>query len=264
MIYDALCFIDTETVGLDPDRHGVWEVAIEVVAAPDVEQFDGAREGAWCWQLPVDLAEAEAAALEIRGFHHRRAPRFDGYEGGLGTVSPPTFRSASRDHAQYVWPSDRIEQWAQEFARITWGTILIGAVPSFDEERLRRLLRRLGACPGWHYQPVDVETLVAGWLIGRARGVAIAGDVTRYPGTVSAAEFARKLPWKSDELCHLLRVKVDPTKRHTAAGDVEMAHKLWDRVMTWQGEAESGKAIDGDKAWERRDRTADPIVAPGV
>jgi hypothetical protein len=74
---------------------------------------------------------------------------------------------------------------------------------------LTRLLYRSGLAPTWHYQPVDVETLVAGFLLGRS--------------IVGHLDPAVRLPWSSSDLS--LAVGVDPAEfdRHTALGDVAWA-----------------------------------------
>lgn len=121
-------FVDTETTGLDPDRHEIWEVAL--VDAKDVYQV---------WQLPVDLGRADPRALAINGYYERA--------GTERLVSLP--------------------QFAEEFEVLTRGAHLAGSVVSFDEERLRRLLQWHGACPGWHYHLIDVEAMAVGYLHGR-------------------------------------------------------------------------------------------------
>lgn len=170
-----ICFVDTETTGLDPDRHEIWEVAAIRYNPGTDEVLDAAR----LWQLPVDLGRADSVALKIGRFHERRL--LSGFLTDL-------------------------VRFARSFAEYTRGAHLAGAVVSFDEERLRRLLRRNGACPEWHYHLVDVEALVAG-----------------------ALKVAP--PWKSDDLSSA--IGVDPTKfdRHTAMGDCEWALAQYRAVM---------------------------------
>lgn len=128
----VLAFVDTETTGLDPDRHEVWELAL-ILRRPDRTETE------YVWQLPVDLGRAEAKALEIGRFYGRQ---------NLGGPDDP-------------WDV------ARRFAELTAGAHLVGAVPSFDDAFLKRFLRAHGACPGWHYHLVDVEALAIGWLAGR-------------------------------------------------------------------------------------------------
>ena len=127
-----LAIVDTETTGLDPDRHEVWEVAL-ILRRPD-----GARTE-HVWQLPVDLGRADAVALSIGRFYERRH-------------KAPT----------------PLAEFARAFAAYTHGAHLVGAVPSFDAAFLSRLLRANGACPGWHYHLVDVEALAIGWLAAKS------------------------------------------------------------------------------------------------
>ena len=124
----AVVFVDTETTGLDPDIHEIWEVGLIV---GDVELS---------WQLPVDLGRADTKALEISRFYERRD-------------DADLTRLAS---------FGLIQEFATEFEKLTRGMHLVGAVVSFDEERLRKLLKNNGAAPGWHYHLVDVEALAAG------------------------------------------------------------------------------------------------------
>jgi DNA polymerase III epsilon subunit-like protein len=58
----ALCFIDTETTGLDPDVHDVFEVAY---ALDDDEVMS--------FLLPHTLRNADPQALRLNGYHERGA-----------------------------------------------------------------------------------------------------------------------------------------------------------------------------------------------
>lgn len=173
----TLAFVDTETTGLDADRHEIWEVGLIV----DEREFR--------WFLPVDLGRADPVALRIGGFYERHP------YSGSGVANVRTF--------------------ATDFAKLTRGRHLVGAVVSFDEERLRKLLRENGECPGWHYHLIDVEALAVGFLCGTG------------PATTST-----ELPWKSEELSH--RVGVDPAgfEKHTALGDARWAKALYEAVIS--------------------------------
>lgn len=166
-----LAFLDTETTGLDPDLHEVWEVGVIV-------REDDGTETEEHWFLPVDLGRADAVALRIGGFHDR-------YDREL---------------------VERLDLFARDFAKLTRGCHLVGAVISFDEERLRRLLRSNGACPEWHYHLIDIEALVAG-------------------------QFGVQPPWKSDELGAMVGTLVSDEDRHTAIGDARWAKAVYDAVM---------------------------------
>lgn len=186
----AVVFVDTETTGLDPDRHGIWEVALiwwGKVWQPDEHDRMGRGKEvpAWCertWHLPVDLGQADAYALKLTDFHERYGRQ----------------RQTS------------LKDFARDFARLTRGKHLCGAVPSFDEERLRRLLQANGACPEWHYHLIDVEALVVGYLAARGKTLG--------------------LPWDSESLSRA--VGVEPfTDRHEALADARWAKALYERIL---------------------------------
>lgn len=131
-----VCFIDTETLGLDPERHAIWEVAF-VLRRPG----DAPVEASWVIELEPDLISmADPTALRLNGFYDR-------------------YYDAERTAPEVV---------ALEVARATVGASLVGAVPSFDERRLDGLLRSYGCAPAWHHRLVCVETLAAGRLGIRA------------------------------------------------------------------------------------------------
>lgn len=176
-----VCFIDTETLGLDPDHNPVWEVGLIL---------DGAERE---WHIGVtnrELALAHPKALEISRFEER-------YGKTRAVDSPADF---CRDLYNLI-PS---------------GCHLAGAVISFDEERLRRLLWKHGYSPRWHYHLIDVEALAAGYL---AHGYKHPGDSPHRP------------PWNSDELSQCVGVEPDQFDRHTALGDARWAKAIYDRVM---------------------------------
>lgn len=138
-----IAFVDTETLGLDPDRHAIWEVGLIL--------FNPARPGsryeaAWQIQLSDEQIEAgDPIGMEIGRFADR-------YDASMAT-SP--------------------ERFCETFSGLTDGCHLAGNVVSFDEERLRRLLLNHGAKPGWHYHLIDVENLAVGYLAAKGERVAL-------------------------------------------------------------------------------------------
>lgn len=183
-----LAFVDVESTGLDPDVHEIWEVGLIL---RDSEGIEVERS----WQLPVDLGRADPMALKIGRFHERRS----GWAGSL------------------CWP----DTFAREFADLTVGAHLVGAVVSFDEERLRKLLRANSQCPMWHHHLIDVEALAVGWL------AAAYDPETPVPPSMDKC----RPPWKSDELS--LAVGIDPANfdRHSALGDAQWARAIYDAIM---------------------------------
>lgn len=194
-----LAFVDTETTGLDPDRHQIWEVALIV----DDQEFR--------WFLPVDLGRAEPVALTIGGYHERHPQRFGSDEAISDT--------------DFAYPS----QFAPDFAALTRGCHLVGAVISFDEERLRKLLRSNGACPEWHYHLIDVEALAVGYLAGVSDALVRYGRASA-PDGVQAAPVG--LPWKSEDVSRLLGVDPEQFNKHTALGDARWAKAIYEAVTS--------------------------------
>ncbi len=175
----GVCFVDTETTSLHPEHGEVYEVA---VVTPDGEPHH--------WWLPVTLAHADDTALRVGRFHERH-PQGNAY-------APTNGEAVSNLHA-----------FAEQFARLTHGHYLAGAVVSFDAERLGRMLRHQQVMPSWDFHLVDVEALVAG----------------RYEVVP---------PWNSRELSIMAGVDPDAYDRHTALGDAMWAKALFDAVMVPQ------------------------------
>ena len=198
-----IVFVDTETTGLDPDRHEIWEVGLIVPGAIQVVHPD--RPDTWetaefHWFLPVtDLGGADPFALSIGRFHERH-PWGSAHAAMKRMVLGETVTD--------------IGTFAAQFAHLTHGKHLAGAVVSFDEERLRRLLRRNGRIESWHYHLVDVEALAVGYL-------ASATD-----GTEALAP-----PWNSSDLTAALGLHVDESEKHTALGDARWAKAIYEAVM---------------------------------
>jgi DNA polymerase III epsilon subunit-like protein len=175
-----LCFVDTETMGLDPDRHEIWEVGLII-------RNDNLIDVEYEWKLPVKYPEnADQIALTINGYYDRQEEEY---------ISPRT---------GHYFP--KITEFAYDFMRLTMRSHLVGAVVSFDEERLRKLLLREGYTPMWHYHLVDVESLVAGKL-------------------------GWTPPWKSSELWEKMGINEEDYAKHTALGDARLARDLYDLVM---------------------------------
>lgn len=213
-----LAFVDTETTGLHADRHQIWEVGLIV------READG-TEHEHCWQLPVSLSRADPNALAVGRFHERHVQ-------GHG------------DNDAKPFPPNQLGIFAREFARFTHGTHLVGAVVSFDEERLRRLLERHGEIAGWHYHLVTVEALAAGWLHAQARGLyreyqlrqldPNLNDVQKAEGCLARESRIREasLPWTSERLSRAVGVDPPgPDERHTGLGDARWAKAIYDAVM---------------------------------
>lgn len=197
-----LAIVDTETTGLDPERHEIWEVALLLADSGDLTE-----PVEYTWYLPVDLTRADPMGLRVSGYHDRHPAGYgsDADLSGGGSVHSPF-------------------GFAAEFCHLTYQAHIVGAVPSFDDERLRKLLSKHGYAPGWHYHLIDVEAMAVGYLHGALREVD--GD----------RQFPRpSLPWRSDDLSR--ECGVDPPsedERHTALGDARWAWR-WYRALVGDG-----------------------------
>lgn len=213
-----LAFIDTETTGLDADHHEIWEVALILrrLDRPDGGPERYLPDEEYVWQLPVDLSRADPIALNIGHFHERR--------WAISSRRPLEVLAGRDRTLRSIVPTLRLADWATTFVNLTRGAHLVGNVVSFDEERLRRLLRRHGQCGMWHYHLVDVEALAAGWLAAHHRGQSPDGPLD------DRFDLARP-PWDSTELS--LAVGIDPESydRHTALGDARWARDTYDAVI---------------------------------
>lgn len=202
-----ICFIDTETTGLDPDRHAIWEVAL---ITPGGDEH--------VWQFPVSEMAADPFALNIGRYWDRH--------WGTGNEVPvlnAIYDAHNAKSRRKNFPDEgraiRADStWARRFRDLTAGCHLAGAVISFDEERLRRLLHSLGVLHRWHYHLIDVEALAAGYLASMAHGLDNLDPL--------------QLPWDSDALSAALGVTVSDEDRHTALGDARWARAIYDAVAT--------------------------------
>lgn len=200
-----LCFIDTETTGVHPERQ-VWEVAM-------IRRDDqGQREQAFF--VDVDLSKADPFGLNVGRFYERHPKGVQIATGSAPTMVIHTQKDA-RGSGSWVVPVNPVttEAAARYVAEWTHGAHLVGAVPNFDAETLAPLLRAHGLIPSWHYHLIDVEALAVGYLMAK-------GNVDVGP------------PWKSEALSYGCNV-TPPTdeERHTALGDARWAMRLYDAIV---------------------------------
>lgn len=140
-----LCFIDTETTSLRPDRRA-WEIAV-ILRQP------GHPDDERCWFIDaadLDLGNANLGSLRIGRF-------FDRHPQYCGDPEPHGYM------AEY----DVLRQ----VEALTRDAYLVGAVPSFDAEVLGIRMRARGICPAWHYHLQDFDTLIVGYLAGQGKPV---------------------------------------------------------------------------------------------
>jgi DNA polymerase III epsilon subunit-like protein len=177
-----LCFIDTETTSLRPDRRA-WDIALIVrePGKPDTEHqwFVDARD--------LDLGNADPAALAVGRFYERH----------------PQYQDSDHDAFYEYDVLDTVED-------LTRSGVLIGSNTGFDAETLARRMRARGILPSWHYRPVDVGALAAGFLTAR--------------------DIPVEVPWDSGDLAAELGVYAPEEDRHTALGDARWVRAIWDTI----------------------------------
>lgn len=190
-----LAFLDTETTGLDPFLHDPWEIAV-------IRRQEG-LETELVYRIEPDLTNAEPKALEINRYHER-------------TSAP-----------DWQW-HDRQEAARALYSQLN-GAVLVGSNPAFDAEMLCHLFGRYYANPRpWNYRPVDITTLAAGSLYGRAAEWTRRDCDAHWYGKVAGAV---GWPWRSYEVSR--HVEVEPPAKeaaHTALGDARWARDVWDAV----------------------------------
>lgn len=202
-----LASVDLETTGLDPVRHDAWEIAI-------VRRDVDGMVSEYLWQKrPSEqgLLEAEPEALEISRYRQRMAVP-EGAEA-LDVITG--------------WPLSLGELF-KEIHQLLDGAILIGSNVGFDADFLRRML---GAAP-WHYRPICVATLAAGFLYS-----AEPGDMPGEAYAFSTSHVSR----------HMGVRQPGPDGRHTALPDARWAFDLYTTVCSSPGARERYRVnlVDG-------------------
>lgn len=211
-----LVYLDSETTGLDPDRHEMWELAI----------IDGDNE--WEWQLPVDLSRADPSALRIGRFYDRRGALPGVPSGEVHVGAGVRLRRYNGGEWRRLGDGSKaIQKEAQNVAGLLDGAHVVGAIPWFDCGHggfVSRWLRAHGQQNTCHYHLIDVEALAVGYLHGRWKFGEIGRPQDEW-GKVTEP------PWSSDDLSRAVGVNPDDFARHTALGDARWA-KAIDEAVT--------------------------------
>ncbi|HEY9372839.1 3'-5' exonuclease [Streptomyces sp.] len=202
-----LCFVDTETTGLDPRKHDVWEIAV-------IRRREDGVDVEYVWQIRPDLTTADPEALKIGRFEERFAVP-DGWDAIEFMKSGTPFRSL-------------IPEMLFDLQEALSGAVVIGSNPGFDVAFLTKLLQAHGRKLPWHYRPIDIATLAVGALYGRASEWTRKDcDATWYSKVAKAVGW----PWKSYDVSR--HVEVEPPAKdvaHTALGDARWARDVFDAV----------------------------------
>jgi oligoribonuclease (3'-5' exoribonuclease) len=181
---EKILFVDLETTGLDVGTCEIFEIAI-------IEE--NGKE--WCWSI-----EPSQYALDLMNSETARLTRY--YER---TTHPDWVWSARKDTRKEL-------EVARQVSALLDGAHVIGICPNFDLVFLAAWLQRSQI--NWYYQPIDVEVLAAGFMIGR--GIPIT------------------LPLDSNQLERVLGV-APPEKHelHTALGDARWNKRIWDKLWNF-------------------------------
>lgn len=134
-----LCFLDVETLGLDPDAP-IWEFAA--------------------------IRRSRDDQLHRRE-HFMVAHDPSGWLEDFARTAPSFAEDYQARYAEDLALSERAA--ALVIYSITEGAELVCCNPVFDEPRLTRLLDRHGFEPGWHYHPHDIASILQGWLAARGQ-----------------------------------------------------------------------------------------------
>lgn len=189
-----LVFLDTETTGLHPSREA-WEIAMI--------RRDSAGTARHHVFVDVGLETAEPKALEVGGYYDRHPAYAEAF--------PPRICDAPAALSG--------QEAAARVAEVTAGAVIVGSNPQFDTDTLGRLLRFWGLAPRWHYRPLCVATMAAGYLTGAA-GLLDPAGLGIDSGRFSSYKVSRALGVSPPA----------PDVAHTAMGDAEWTMRLFDRI----------------------------------
>ncbi|MGW8702855.1 3'-5' exonuclease [Streptomyces eurythermus] len=198
-----ICFVDTETTGLDPRKHHAWEIAV-------IRRRDDGTDTECLWQIRPDLTTADPDALTI-GRYHERFSVPDSWDAIEHIPSSPPMRLT-------------LPEMLFDLQEALAGAVVVGSNPGFDVAFLSKLLWANDRKLPWHYRPIDIATLAAGYRFGQAASGAYGGDFA-FPSDLPSH------PFSSRGLSHA--VGVEPPAAgvaHTALGDARWARDVYDAV----------------------------------
>lgn len=132
--------VDTETNGVEPWRHVLWEVGAVTVSD---DRAEDPRLRSWTMSLGDELARSSPDALRVNDYHERTL--------GQRTDTPGVV--------------------AATLAKQASGCVLASCNVSFDKSFIEAFLLANGQVPTWGYSPIDIKSL----CYGRRRSLLGAG-----------------------------------------------------------------------------------------
>lgn len=224
---NRICFLDLETTGLDSDRHQIWEIGLivrEIKSPTEAGLEIPGPDEEYLWRIEPDLTLADPNGLRIGRYYERtdemQRSRMPGVRN-LADLKPQQHQIWSDPHTV-----------AAALARILDGSHIVGAVPSFDAEFLKRFLPAHGQAYTAHYHLIDVEALAVGFVHGVMRQTSdeLARSALPHDAVDEVPTLITNLPWNSNSLSSAVGINPEVYERHTALGDARWARDQFDAI----------------------------------
>ena len=151
-----LVFLDTETTGLSPVDHEIWEIAYAVNDGPI--RASKVVHGGY---------KAEPVALQVGNYFSRNGASMS------MSLNQTNWHSFLTDGGNAVFGNKQTVEFEKEFLKQLEGATIVAANTPFDTAML---FARYGVTP-WHYRTIDIEAYAMGAL-----------GLTRPPGLAKIAE----------------------------------------------------------------------------